>query len=134
MIGFFSRTMALLGLSVRGLVRQSHYPGRLFRTRQSQLHARPVFDLRAVRCALLDRSFLAASPRNTEVPASIDREPCDSHDSGAHVHHLPVFRHRQNARRTWVTGEASWLSFAIFEYQSLDMTWMATHPYAARTS
>jgi hypothetical protein len=29
----------------------------------------------------------------------------------------------------WFTGEASWLSFALTEYQSLDMTWMATHPW-----
>jgi hypothetical protein len=29
----------------------------------------------------------------------------------------------------WVTGEASWLSFALLEYQSLDMTWMAEFPY-----
>ncbi len=28
----------------------------------------------------------------------------------------------------WVTGEASWLSFALLEYQSLDMTWMARFP------
>jgi hypothetical protein len=28
----------------------------------------------------------------------------------------------------WVTGEASWLSFALLEYQSLDMTWMARWP------
>ena len=26
------------------------------------------------------------------------------------------------------TGEASWLSFANLEYQSLDMTWLAKHP------
>ena len=29
----------------------------------------------------------------------------------------------------WVTGEASWLSFALIEYQSLDMTWLADSPY-----
>jgi hypothetical protein len=28
----------------------------------------------------------------------------------------------------WVTGEASWLSFAMLEYQSLDMTWLAKWP------
>jgi hypothetical protein len=28
----------------------------------------------------------------------------------------------------WVTGDASWLSFAMTEYQSLDMTWMGAHP------
>src|SRR3979409_1803188 len=27
----------------------------------------------------------------------------------------------------WVTGDASWLSFAMSEYQSLDMTWLASH-------
>jgi hypothetical protein len=29
---------------------------------------------------------------------------------------------------SWVTGEATWLSFAMLEYQSLDMTWMAKWP------
>jgi hypothetical protein len=28
----------------------------------------------------------------------------------------------------WVTGEASWLSFALLEYQSLDMTWLGKFP------
>jgi hypothetical protein len=29
---------------------------------------------------------------------------------------------------SWASGEASWLSFAMLEYQSLDMTWMAKYP------
>jgi hypothetical protein len=29
----------------------------------------------------------------------------------------------------WASGDASWLSFAMYEYQSLDMTWMAKYPY-----
>jgi hypothetical protein len=29
---------------------------------------------------------------------------------------------------SWVSGEASWLSFAMLEYQSMDMTWLAKHP------
>jgi hypothetical protein len=29
----------------------------------------------------------------------------------------------------WVMGDASWLSFALQEYQSFDMTWMADHPF-----
>jgi hypothetical protein len=28
----------------------------------------------------------------------------------------------------WVTGEASWMSFDLAEYRSLDMTWLVTHP------
>lgn len=28
----------------------------------------------------------------------------------------------------WVEGEASWLSFALFEYQSIDMTWLGRYP------
>jgi hypothetical protein len=28
----------------------------------------------------------------------------------------------------WVTGEASWLSFALLEYQSMDMTWLGKYP------
>jgi hypothetical protein len=29
---------------------------------------------------------------------------------------------------SWPSGEASWLSFAMLEYQSLDMTWLANYP------
>lgn len=29
----------------------------------------------------------------------------------------------------WWTGEAMWLAFANLEYQSLDMTWLAWHPW-----
>jgi hypothetical protein len=28
----------------------------------------------------------------------------------------------------WVAGEASWLSFDMAEYRSLDMTWMVSYP------
>lgn len=27
----------------------------------------------------------------------------------------------------WVTGDAGWLAFGMYEYQSLDMTWLAKH-------
>lgn len=30
---------------------------------------------------------------------------------------------------TWWDGTAMWLAFANYEYQSLDMTWLASHPY-----
>src|SRR5271165_5501806 len=30
---------------------------------------------------------------------------------------------------SWWTGEAMWLAFANLEYQSLDMTWLAWHPW-----
>ena len=30
---------------------------------------------------------------------------------------------------TWWDGTAMWLSFANYEYQSLDMTWLANYPY-----
>ena len=70
-IGFFSRTMALLGVSDRRVVRQSHHARRLLRPRQNQLHAGAVPDARAVRRPLLDRSPLAAAARRTrEVPPS----------------------------------------------------------------
>jgi hypothetical protein len=29
----------------------------------------------------------------------------------------------------WMSGEASWLSFAMDEYRSLNMTWLVNHPY-----
>jgi hypothetical protein len=29
---------------------------------------------------------------------------------------------------TWTVGEASWMSFDMAEYRSLDMTWMISHP------
>jgi hypothetical protein len=30
---------------------------------------------------------------------------------------------------SWASGEASWMSFAMLEYQSLNMTWLAKYPY-----
>lgn len=30
---------------------------------------------------------------------------------------------------TWWNGTAMWLSFANYEYRSMDMTWLASHPY-----
>ena len=30
---------------------------------------------------------------------------------------------------SWWTGEAMWLAFSNLEYQSIDMTWMADHPW-----
>lgn len=31
--------------------------------------------------------------------------------------------------RTWWTGEALWRAFANYEYQSVDMTWLASYPW-----
>ena len=55
-------------------------------------------------------------------------EYSDSPDAASHVRNLFVFSPRKAMGETWWNGSAMWLAFANYEYQSIDMTWLAAYP------
>ena len=75
MIGFFSRTMAVLAYVIAVSYANRVTPGRVLRPRQDQLHAGHVPDARAVRRPLFARPHLAAAPRCAARGAAERRRP-----------------------------------------------------------
>ena len=97
-IGFFSRTMAVLAFLIAVSYANRVTPG-------------AYFGLDKINCMLA--MYLISGPcgarysvdrlwrlrrGSTEVPPSVRRQPRHPPDPGAHVHHLPVLRHRKTAR------------------------------------
>lgn len=128
MIGLFSRTMAFLAFLFAVSYANRITPG-------------AYFGLDKVNCMLalyliigpcgarysIDRLWRLRRG-NTEVPPS-------SYANLAirliQVHMCIIYLFSGIAKmqgEPWITGQASWFSFAMYEYQSLDMTWTASHP------
>jgi hypothetical protein len=128
-IGFFSRTMALLGFLFAVSYANRITPG-------------AYFGLDKINCMLA--LYLMLGPCGARY--SVDRlwrlkhgGPAEVAPSSAanfairliQVHMCIIYLFSGIGKlqgESWPSGEASWLSFAMLEYQSIDMTWMAHHP------
>ena len=79
------------------------------------------------------RRWRRASTRNTIRP---DASPVRSRSAGLalrliQVHYCVIYFFAATAKlqgETWWTGEALWQVFANYEYQSVDLTWLALFP------
>lgn len=128
MIGFFSRTMAMLGFLIAVSYANRVTPG-------------AYFGLDKINCMLA--LYLIVGPCGARY--SIDRlwrlrggttdVPPSSTANLAirliQVHMCIIYLFSGIGKmqgEPWVTGDASWLSFGMLEYQSLDMTWLAKFP------
>ncbi len=128
MIGFFSRTMALLGFLFAVSYANRITPGAYFGL--DKINCMLALYLIVGPCGArysLDR-LLRLRRGNTEVPATSSANLAIRLIQ-VHMCIIYLFSGIGKLNGTpWVTGEASWLSFAMLEYQSLDMTWLANHP------
>ncbi len=126
-IGLFSRTMAFLAYLFAVSYANRITPGAYFGLDKDQLHAGAVLDLRAVRRRYSIDRLWRLRRGNTEVPPS---STANLAIRLIQVHMCIIYLFSGIGKlqgEPWVTGEASWLSFAMLEYQSLDMTWLASH-------
>ena len=127
-IGFFSRTMALLGFLFAVSYANRITPGAYFGL--DKINCMLALYLIVGPCGArysVDRLWRLRRG-NTEVPAT----------SGANlairliqVHMCIIYLFSGIGKlqgMPWVMGDASWLSFGMLEYQSLDMTWIAKFP------
>jgi hypothetical protein len=129
MIGIFSRTMALLGFLLAVSYANRITPGAYFGL--DKVNCMLAFYLNFGPCGArysLDRLWRLRRG-NTEVPASATANLAIRL---IQVHMCIIYLFSGIAKLggpAWVTGEASWLSFALNEYQSwVSMTWLANWP------
>lgn len=128
MIGLFSRTMAMLGFLLAVSYANRVTPGAYFGL--DKINCMLAFYLNFGPCGArysVDRLWRLRRG-NTEVPAS---SSANLAIRLIQVHMCIIYLFSgigKLAGASWVTGEASWLSFAMYEYQSLDMTWLANWP------
>ena len=97
-IGFFSRTMAVLGFLFAVSYANRITPGAYFGL--DKINCMLALYLMVGPCGArysIDRLWRLRRG-NTEVPPSATRQPRHPLDSGPHVHHLSVLRHREDCK------------------------------------
>lgn len=130
MIGFFSRTMALLACLIAVSYANRVTPGAFFGldTVNCMLALYLVLGPCGARYSV-DRLWRLRRGAPAEVPPSV----------GANVavrliqiHLCVIYLFSGMAKlqgETWWSGEAIWYSIANLEYQSVDLTWLVNHPW-----
>src|SRR3954452_21310279 len=128
-IGFFSRTMAFLAYLFAVSYANRITPGAYFGL--DKINCMLALYLIVGPCGArysVDRLWRLRRG-NTEVPAS---STANLAIRLIQVHMCIIYLFSGIGKlqgEPWASGDASWLSFAMYEYQSLDMTWMAKYPY-----
>ena len=130
MIGFFSRSMALLAFLFAVSYANRITPGAYFGL--DKINCMLALYLMLGPCGArysVDRLWRLRRGGATEVPPSA---AANLAIRLIQVHMCIIYLFSGIGKlqgESWVTGEASWLSFAMLEYQSLDMTWLAKYPW-----
>jgi hypothetical protein len=128
-IGMFSRTMALLGFLFAVSYATRITPGAYFGL--DKINCMLALYLTLGPCGArysVDRLWRLRRGAPNEVPPSATANLAIR---AIQVHMCIIYLFSGIAKlqgEPWVIGEASWLSFGMLEYQSLDMTWMAKYP------
>ncbi|MCI0332664.1 MAG: HTTM domain-containing protein [Planctomycetes bacterium] len=129
MIGFFSRTMALLGFLFAVSYANRVTPGAYFGL--DKINCMLAMYLMLGPCGArysVDHLWRLKRGGPTEVPPSTFANLAIRM---IQIHMCIIYLFSGIGKlqgEPWVTGTASWLSFAMLEYQSLDMTWLAKFP------
>jgi hypothetical protein len=128
-IGLFSRTMALLGYLFAVSYANRITPGAFFGL--DKINCMLALYLIVGPCGArysVDRLWRMKRGGPTEVPPSVTANLAIRL---IQVHMCIIYLFSGIGKlhgEQWVMGEASWLSFAMLEYQSMDMTWLAKWP------
>lgn len=128
-IGLFSRTMALLGFLFAVSYANRITPGAYFGL--DKVNCMLAMYLMLGPCGArysVDRLWRLRGGGPTEVPPS---SFANLAIRMIQVHMCVIYLFSGIGKlqgEPWVLGEASWMSFAMLEYQSIDMTWTARWP------
>ena len=129
--GLWTRVTSAFALLVAHLVCQSGSGGAL-RPRPDQHHAHPVPDDRAQRPGAFARPLAVreavegtGAPPQASISANLAQRLIQVHMCV--IYFFAGISKLQGP--SWWSGEAMWRAFANLEYQSLDMTWLAWHPW-----
>jgi Vitamin K-dependent gamma-carboxylase len=129
MLGLFSRTMALLAYLFAVSYAHRVTPGAYFGL--DKINCMLALYLIVGPCGArysIDRLWRLRRGAPTEVPPSVSANLAIRL---IQVHMCVIYLFSGIGKLfgyQWVAGEASWLSFALLEYQSLDMTWLGNYP------
>jgi hypothetical protein len=129
MVGIFSRAMAMLGFLIAVSYANRITPGAYFGL--DKINCMLAMYLMLGPCGArysVDRLWRLKRGAPTEVPPSA---AANLAIRLIQVHMCIIYLFSGIGKlqgESWATGEASWLSFAMLEYQSLDMTWLAKYP------
>jgi hypothetical protein len=129
MIGLFSRTMALLAFLFAVSYANRITPGAYFGL--DKINCMLALYLILGPCGArysVDRLWRLRRGAPNEVPPS---STANLAIRAIQVHMCIIYLFSGIAKlqgEPWVTGEASWISFGMLEYQSFDMTWTARFP------
>lgn len=130
MIGFFSRTMALLGYLLAVSYANRITPGAYFGL--DKINCMLAMYLMLGPCGArysLDRLWRLRRGVATEVPPSVSANLA-IRLTQVHMCIIYLFSGLGKLQGDqWWLGEACWSSIATLEYQSLDMTWLAKYPW-----
>jgi uncharacterized membrane protein YphA (DoxX/SURF4 family) len=130
MVGFFSRTMAVLGFVIAVSYANRVTPGAYFGL--DKINCMLVMYLMLGPCGArysLDRIWRLRRGAPSEVPPSVAANVAIRL---IQVHMCIIYLFSGLGKlqgETWWSGTAVWLSSANLEYQSLDMLWLASHPW-----
>jgi hypothetical protein len=128
-IGFFSRTMALLAFLLAVSYANRVTPGAYFGL--DKINTMLAMYLMIGPCGArysIDRLWRMRRGGASEVPPSTTANLAIRL---IQVHMCIIYLFSGIGKlqgESWMNGEASWISFAMLEYQSLDMTWLARYP------
>jgi hypothetical protein len=128
-IGFFSRTMALIAFLLAVSYANRVTPGAYFGL--DKINTMLAMYLMIGPCGArysIDRLWRIRRGGVSEVPPSTTANLAIRL---IQVHMCIIYLFSGIGKlqgEAWMDGEASWLSFAMLEYQSLDMTWLAKYP------
>jgi hypothetical protein len=128
-IGLFSRTMALIGFLFAVSYATRITPGAYFGL--DKINTMLALYLMIGPCGArysVDRLWRLRRGEPNEVPPTATANLAIR---AIQVHMCIIYLFSGIAKiqgEPWVIGEASWLSFGMLEYQSLDMTWLADYP------
>jgi hypothetical protein len=129
MIGLFSRTMALLGFLFAVSYANRITPGAYFGL--DKINCMLALYLLLGPCGArysVDRLWRLKRGAPSEVPPS---STANLAIRAIQVHLCIIYLFSGIGKLqgdSWVTGEATWISFGMLEYQSFDMTWTAKYP------
>ena len=130
-VGLFTRLTSILSLDRRDLVRPSR-PGGDVRARPDQRHADALPGHRPERPGALARPLARPPPAGGARSAPTPSAGANLALRLINVHMCVIYFFAGISKlqgESWWTGEAIWRAMANLEYQTIDMTWMAWHPW-----
>ena len=135
-IGLWTRISSILSRRGRDLVRPPRSRGPV-RARQADRHAHPLPGDRPLRKGAFGRLVAGPPPGQGQSAGTALSIAANFALRLIQIHMCIVYLFAGASKlqgTAWWNGQAMWMVFGNLEYQSVDMTWTAWHPWADRAA